>query len=184
MKPVEAPVTHGTTVWGAAPTGLIVAEQPNWFGRLERFQVSESEPGIVLVAPGAPAPHQMWVVTDDALVMSPGDPRPPIGDIDRIAALARRLARRLSQSRGVRLAHGEPQWSWFVVLTPVAAARVVESTPTHPGVTAEPIGPRFPDLPGGLRIAVAEPGGRDVVEEYGDRFTEAVAELWKETAGG
>ncbi|MDX2466010.1 MAG: hypothetical protein QNL12_01755 [Acidimicrobiia bacterium] len=127
---IEAPVVAGRTVWEAVPVAadyLFVVEDPNHFGRRE-----------ILPSPEARVLHM------------------PVADSSSGAIrTTRHLAASLRQIRGLKLPHGEPEASWFAASLPFSAAKVVRALDEggFPGCVA--LGPRYPEIPGGIRIAVA-----------------------------
>jgi hypothetical protein len=123
---VEADAVRGRAVWATAPAGIVVVEQPNWWGRLE-----ELPPGAIVL-----------------------DHRGP--DWAQRVRRARRVARSVAQVPGVTAAHGTAEAPWFVVLLPVAQEAVAEALVAAGITGALPIDRRHAELPGGLRLAPPE----------------------------
>ena len=137
-----APVVAGVTVWAATGVDCVsVVEQPNWLGRIERLQGVSRQAISVVWWPAA-------AVTPSADVIEAHQ------DIGTLAS-ARNLAGRLRQIPGVKLPHGQPESPWFVVGLPGNAAKIASDLCSAGFAGSESVGSRFPEFPGGLRIAVA-----------------------------
>lgn len=185
---VARPTFRGSTVWGTVEDSVVVAEHPNWFGRLERMP-----PGrvVVLVLDGAnPFPvgtSDIHFVRDDtrgrnATFIS----GPSVPDVDRDRARteattkARRLALLAGQVPGFRLAHGKPRSSVFVAMFPLDPDRVTSALGGTKDISAEPVGARFPDLPGGVRIRVDAAATEESLRRWvdtADRIVRSVERL-------
>lgn len=163
---MRCPVIGGQTVWDAVaqqPGDLWLVEVPNYFGRFEH----ETPPGDrrVAIRRFGTAPPRVAVIEAGMAVP------------DGAARSAHRIAGALRQLPGVSLAHGMPVSPWFVVLLQgdaAAAARVLASH-GYPGCL--PLETGYPELPGGLRIAVAWPEIRN------DGFITALRGWLKATKG-
>ena len=160
---VVRPTVRGRTVWGDVSNAVVVIEQPNWFGRPE---VLPAAGVVVLVDQAAGAcfdatagPH---FVRDGAAngIVACSSLRSEEAVADRrqghseATTQARRLALLGGQVPGFRLAHGKPRSPVFVAMFPIDPHRVTSALAGSVGVSAAPAGPRFPDLPGGVRIRV------------------------------
>jgi hypothetical protein len=143
----EAPVLAGRTVWEAIPGGAVVAETPNWWGRIEPI----------------PEGRRHWVLDrrsgEAHLRATPCDTE-PVGWAERIAAL-RACVRAAGQVRGVGAAHGDPEAPWAIVLLPVAPEAVAERCGTTGVTGVAALAPRMPELPGGLRIEAGVDAGSE-----------------------
>ncbi len=141
---VTIPVVAGQTVWReGAPAAVAVIEQPNWLGRIERQPIDTAAAITVL----------WWT---EATAFAPGptiDACLPVGAVN----VARNLAGQLRQIRGLALPHNQPESPWFVVGLPTNASDVAERLTAAGFPGCEPVGLRFPEFPGGLRIEVAWP---------------------------
>lgn len=143
---VEAPVVHGVTIWSAAgvPADRAVVTQPNWYGCIE-----DADLIAAIECPTVTATE-------------------PGGDPTRASYLSRRLA---VMSR-TRLAHGPPQGSVFVVLLPSEPARILPAEPP-PGVEVTVLADR-PELPGGVRFAVAAGAAEAELKGYAAALEAAI----------
>ncbi len=137
------PVVAGLTVWDAVTDDnvFLVAEQPNFFGRIERLASRRPDLSI-----------RWWD--------SVGKPPPPVikadrrtGDIDT----ARRLATALRTIPGVKLPHGSPQAPWFILNLPCRPVAVSRALADSGWPSATPVGDDLPEFPGGLHLEVAWP---------------------------
>jgi hypothetical protein len=157
---VVRPTIRGSTVWGTVDDAIVVVEHPNWFGRPER-----KPPGrvVVLVHDGAtPFSESEWhhcVVREDLVATAPGPSAELVmSDVERdrfhaeATAKARRLALLAGQVPGFRLAHGKPRSPVFVAMFPLDPHRVTSALAGSVDISAESVGVRFPDLPGGVRV--------------------------------
>ncbi len=119
-------------MWSAADTAgpmVAVVEDPNWLG------CAESTPAGPFVVGSAVEPGRRWAER---------------------TRVARKLAGTLAQAPGV--------WSlpagaapWFALSTPIAAERIAAAAGADGLEGLTPLGDRFPDVPGGIRIALPDP---------------------------
>ncbi len=170
------PTVRGATVWGDVADAVVVVEHPNWFGRPER-----QPPGRVVVLvhdvdaalPASTQDHRF--IRDET---GPGfatfDPAPMDYDSDRqqsyveATTKARRLALLTGQVPGFRLAHGKPRSPVFVAMFPLDPHRVTSALAGSVDISAEPVGARFPDLPGGVRVRVDAAASEETLREWVD----------------
>lgn len=152
----EAPTVRGRTVWDAVDPGMAIVESPNWWGRFD-------------IAPN-PA---TWMDRTGGLVVPGATPTAPEW-IDAVDT-ARWFAKALGQVAGVTAAHGRPEAPWFVILQPHPAEEVVRRLdPARMDATV--IGPRRPELPGGIRLRPPIGGGRDLLRACVASFRHAIEE--------
>lgn len=151
------PVVGGRTLWETAPREpghLLVVEQPNYFGRFER-RAPTGENAVTVrrwgKIEGNPGSVVIELQTD-------------VGSADS----AKNLAGRLRQIPGIGLAHGQPESPWFIVNLPGHPERVAAGLANIGCGGCVPLGTRFPEFPGGLRIEVAWP------ESDNERFARTV----------
>jgi len=152
---VRCPVIGGQTVWDAVaqrPGDLWVVEVPNYFGRFEHDTPSGNGATpyrSVAIRRFGTAPLRMPVI--ETATAAP----------DGAARAAHRIAGALRQLPGITLAHGMPVSPWFVVLLPADAAAAARALASHGYPGCVPLETSYPELPGGLRIAVAWPETRN-----------------------
>ena len=134
----------GRSVWTALAERdefFVVAEQPNFFGRTETIPLEGAD--ITIQWWNSGKEHAEPMITVDR----------KSGDLDT----AKRLATTLRTVPGVKLPHGVPQAPWFILslrCSPIAVARALADAGWHGGT---PLGPAFPEFPGGLHLEVAWP---------------------------
>jgi hypothetical protein len=146
---VSCPVVGGETVWNAVvpqPGDVWVVEVPNYFGRFERNLPVDGP--VIAIRRCGPAPPSVPVLEVESVLPE-----------DAVRA-AHKLGGAIRQLPGVTLAHGMPVSPWFVVLLPGSAATAAEVLAANGFPGCIPLEARYPELPGGLRIAVAWPATR------------------------
>lgn len=91
------------------------------------------------------------------------------------AQKAHYLAKRLAQLPGVGLANDAPFVREFAVLLPVDPGGVIEAMAERGYLAGIPLPAHYPDLPGGLLVAVTERRTRDELDGYVDALEEVIA---------
>lgn len=171
---IVRPTVRGSTVWGDASDAVVIIEQPNWFGRPELLPTARV---VILVDETATACFDTSAghhfvrdsATNGIVVCGSLRSEEAVAGRRQSHSMATTQARRLAllggQVPGFRLAHGKPRSPVFVAMFPLDPHRVTSALAGSVGVSAAPAGPRFPDLPGGVRIrvdaAASEEGLRD-----------------------
>ncbi len=95
---------------------------------------------------------------------------------EQSAHKARYLAGRLAELTGVELAYQAPYLREFAVLLPVDPQRVVAAMADHGFLAGIPLPADYPDLPGGLLIAVTERRTREELDAYADAMKGVLAD--------
>lgn len=157
------PTVRGTAVWGDVSDAVVVSEQPNWFGRPEalptaRVVILVDETSAACFDTSARHHFVRDCATKRIVVCSSLRSEEAVAGRRQGHSVATTQARRLAllggQVPGFRLAHGKPRSPVFVAMFPIDPHRVTSALAGSVGVSAAPTGPRFPDLPGGVRIRV------------------------------
>ncbi|MBU1225679.1 MAG: aminomethyl-transferring glycine dehydrogenase subunit GcvPA [Actinobacteria bacterium] len=86
------------------------------------------------------------------------------------------LAGRLARVKGVRAANPAPFAREFAILTPVEPAEVVSAMGERGYLAGIPLSGDYPELPGGLLVAVTEQRTRDELDGYTAALEEVIAD--------
>jgi glycine dehydrogenase subunit 1 len=86
------------------------------------------------------------------------------------------LAGRLALVKGVRAANPAPFAREFAILTPVEPAEVVSAMAERGYLAGIPLSGDYPELPGGLLVAVTEQRTRDELDGYTAALEEVIAD--------
>ena len=173
---VVRPTVRGATVWGDVADAVVVVEHPNWFGRPEEKPLGRV---VVLVhdvdaAVSTDTPDHCFIRHDTDTGFAAFDRPPRVPDsrgqqrLTEATTKARRLALLAGQVPGFRLAHGKPRSPVFVAMFPLDPHRVTSALAGSVDVSAQPVGARFPDLPGGVRVRVGAVASEGAIREWVD----------------
>jgi len=86
------------------------------------------------------------------------------------------LAKRLTQIKGVHTANDAPFAREFAILTPVDPAAVVAGMAERGYLAGIPLSEDYPELPGGLLVAVTEQRTREDLDGYAAAMEEVIAD--------
>ena len=170
------PTVRGATVWGDVADAVVVVEHPNWFGRPDwtpsgRVMVVVHDDDVTF--PAVTRDHR-FIRNDRGPGIATFGPAPIVPDPDRqqrhaaATTKARRLALLAGQVPGFRLAHGKPGSPVFVAMFPVDPHRVTSALAGSGNISAEPVGARFPELPGGVRVRVGAAASEGAIRKWVD----------------
>ncbi len=141
---IQVPVVTGRSVWPVLERpgeAFIVVEEPNFFGRTERGGYERADLTI-----------EWWNAGQQAIgpIIKAHRARGRLND-------AKRLATALRTVPGVKLPHGVPQAPWFILSLRCSPQLVAQAMADAGWPGATPLGPAFPEFPGGLHLHVAWP---------------------------